>query len=116
MQEKICISKGIKGNKGFSLLEILISLAIFSFSFMGIASLFWAVTQNTYQHFFLYQAEWQLMNEAELRWVSKGSGLGEWERENKVLFPGGQSKSNSNNLFISWQTSRGEPAFLKLTL
>lgn len=109
--------------QGFSLLEVLIALAILSLGLLGFAEAQLVALQQDQQAYLQSLTTQQLSNMAErLRACSVGNHIlttcltreiSRWQKENKQLFPQAESqviqKNNFYQLKIQWQIrSRSE--------
>lgn len=108
----------MRNNQGFSLLEVLIALAILSIGLFGFVEAQLIALQQDQAAYLQSVALAQLRNMAELIHACGADGknaavclnqeINRWQKENKRLFPQADSKvvakGSSYQLTIQWQT------------
>ena len=92
--------------KGFSLIEVIISSAIFSVGLLGLLRLQMLSLQHAYGAMLMGQAEHQLVNMAEQLMITASPDLETWNHENILFFPQGEGILKgilpSYQLKLSW--------------
>ena len=94
--------------QGFSLLEILIALAILSVCLLGIAGLENAAFKRTYDAYLRSLATTQINNMVERVRAGAAQECNNWVEENKALLPHGSGKCSSSKISVCWQYLKNE--------
>ena len=94
--------------RGFSLLEILIALAILSVCLLGIVGLEHAAFKRTYDAYLQSVATNQINNMVERVRAGVAQECDNWVEENKLLLPHGRGKCSSSKISVCWQYFKNE--------
>ena len=89
--------------QGFSLLELLIALSVFSIGLLGVLTLQLTAMKEAHLTLLHSQAERQVSNFAESYRVSSlGMNQAIWENENRLYLPHAQSKTSTTEVRLLW--------------
>jgi prepilin-type N-terminal cleavage/methylation domain-containing protein len=89
---------------GFSLLEVLLSLAIFSIGLLGLLKLQTISMQSAYASMLRAQGQIQLTNFAEELMLPVVPDIATWQMSNAGYLPLSQSRLTGNQIRLVWQT------------
>ncbi|MFN7096892.1 MAG: prepilin-type N-terminal cleavage/methylation domain-containing protein [Gammaproteobacteria bacterium] len=89
--------------KGFSLLEVMISLAIFATSLLGLMKLQTLSLRYAYAALLRAQAQAQMVNLADMLMVSLNIDTGYWQQSNANYLPASKSMVGDNQVRLVWQ-------------
>lgn len=97
-----------RNSRGFSLLEILIALAILSVCLLGIVGLENAAFKRTYAAYLRSIAVIQINNMVERVRAGAAPECSNWNAENKLLLPHGNGKCSATKIAVCWRYTRDE--------
>lgn len=98
----VCKSVSVT-NQGFSLIEVLCSLAIFAIALLGLLSMQLTAIKNAYSALLHAQAQIQLLNLVGQCNVTQKPDEKSWQKTNNNYFPNSQSKMNGQNADLNFQ-------------
>lgn len=102
-------------SQGFSLLEVLCSLAIFAIALLGLLGMQLTSIRYAYSSLLHAQAQIQLVNLVEQCTVSKQINEKQWKNANAMYFPNPESVISGTNASLAFQ-AYGQPEQLSLSL
>lgn len=88
---------------GFSLLEVMISLAIFSISLLGLLKLQTVAMRYAYASMLQAQAQMQVINFANELMLPLAIDTNSWQRSNVLYLPQSQSRIDGDQIRLGWQ-------------
>jgi prepilin-type N-terminal cleavage/methylation domain-containing protein len=91
-------------NKGFTFLELLMALAIFSAGLLGILQLQFLAQRQLYDAIYISRAVAQAYNLSALMIMFDDSSVIEdWNLRNAKILPEGDGQLNDNTITVSWK-------------
>ncbi|MBY0544900.1 MAG: prepilin-type N-terminal cleavage/methylation domain-containing protein [Gammaproteobacteria bacterium] len=91
-----------ENTSGFSLLEVLLSVSIFSVALLGLLGMQTASIQTAYSALLRSQAQIQLVNIAGQCLVSSFPNIVDWQKSNTFYLPQGIGSLHGNSVTLSW--------------
>jgi prepilin-type N-terminal cleavage/methylation domain-containing protein len=88
--------------KGFSLLEVLISLSLLSFMLLSLDAMELTILHKSRENYFANVALNQLQNMTE-RLQTSNPDIDAWNTENQLLLPNARSEVINNKIKLCWE-------------